>query len=273
MLRALAVVAGGLAILGGALFLFIGGPGIVHGLVWTAVHPRIEWPAGGDRARLEEIGTPASPPVTPLPWELIAPGGRGAVPGTTALLATRRRGTADWVGVSTGADHSGHVLDAGRRPVESFTLAGGGPTAVTGVVMPAPAVLLLIGAERLPDGRFVRTLDEYDFTRKQRTRRLTGELSGYGILFAPLGERAGLVVYGAGELAMGINMPRSRYSTFRLYASDAPAGADLLRLSYGVGSVQALWAERPDRVVFLTRFDHGLAPRSPRDRAWALTLR
>jgi hypothetical protein len=82
-----------------------------------------------------------------------------------------------------------------------------------------------------------------------------------------------VVVYGTGELAMGMNMQRPKYSTVRVYSPKLPGGGDVVRISYRIGAVRALITERPDRVVLLTRFDHGLSPRSPVDRAWALTLR
>jgi hypothetical protein len=276
---ALGVVAGGFAALALVVFVFIGGLGIVYGLAWIAWHPKLEWLEGGaDRAQLREIALPAKPPgPEPPTWEWYRPDSAGASQGGASVLITPRPGRHEWVGVHSGGSpgtplpHRGLVLDAERRRVAEFSLEGGSAPGAMAVVMPTPDALLVVGIERRPDGRYLRSLDEYDFDRKTRVRRITDDL--FRVWFTRLDDTAAVVVYGTGELPMGMNMQRPRYSTVRLYSPKAPCGADLFRMSYGIGSVQALWSERPGEAIFVTRFDHGLKVRHPEDRAWTLTLR
>jgi hypothetical protein len=278
VLTTLGLVAGGFATLALAMFVFIGGIGIVYGLAWVVWHPELEWLEGGAaRAQLGEIALPATPPgPEPPTWEWYWPETRQ---GRASVLITPRPGRGEWVGVHAGAPPGtpppdrGLVLDAQRRPVAEFSLTGGSPPGAMSIVMPTPGVLLVVGVERRPDGRYVHSLDEYDFDRKTRVRRITDDLFGYSIWFTRLDDTAAVVVYGTGELPMGMNMQRPQYSTVRLYSPAVPGGADLFRMSYGIGSVQALWSERPGEASFVTRFDHGLNPRHPTDRAWTVTLR
>jgi hypothetical protein len=272
----LSVLGGLLLVAAAGLFLLIGGPGIVHGLVWVWTHQRVEWlEAGGDRSQLDEITVPTVVPPVPELSELHFPDGRGSGQGGTPMIVTRRPGTTDWVGVFTAmhAGHRGAILDANRRTIASFTLAGDPPRNVDRIVMPTPTVLLMISTDRLTDGRYVHRLDQYDLPGRFRVARVAEDLFGTGIVLARIDAATAAIVYGSGELGMGMNMPRPTHSTVRVYSPKWPSGADVVRLSYGIGQVRAAWAERPDRLVLVTRFDHGLSVRRDVDRAWALTLR
>ena len=63
VLTALDVVAGGVAVLTLAMFVFIGGIQIVYGLGWVAWHPKLEWLDGdAERVQLREVALPARTP-------------------------------------------------------------------------------------------------------------------------------------------------------------------------------------------------------------------